>query len=200
MVWCLGSVAALMGCGSSGAGGRGGSDGGSGDAGGASQLPAASMWRARPTSRANRGTFTCGPKIPVGESCATDTDCVDGAYCGAVCSAFTPVGQPCSGIIVECGPAARCDAGVCQALAATGSACTDSGGCMPSDYCPPTTGVCTARIPIGGACPEAPASDADQPCADGGSCSHTSGTLLLSGDKSPLVCIPANLPVLCYTG
>jgi hypothetical protein len=147
----------------------------------------------------NPGTYVCSPPVAIGKRCDSETDCVDGAWCEGDCEPFTPVGDACTAI-VECGPTARCYQNVCQALVVTGAPCTDSGGCMPSDYCPPATGVCTTRIPIGGACPVAPVSDSDQPCADGGYCSHTSGTLLLSGDTSPLVCIPTNLPILCYTG
>ncbi len=145
------------------------------------------------------GNGTCGPKIAVGGRCELDADCVDNTWCHNACTAFTPVGTNCE-YVVECGPTASCATGVCQALGGTGSPCTDSSGCLPTNYCSPDTSACTTRIAIGGACPAAAASQYEQPCADDGFCSHTSGTLLLSGDTTPLVCVPMNLPILCYTG
>jgi len=70
---------------------------------------------------------------------------------------------------------------------------------MAGDYCAPSTKVCTTRIAIGQPCPYNPTGN-DQPCANDGHCSRTSGTLLKPGDMSPLVCVPNNLPVMCFTG
>jgi hypothetical protein len=78
-----------------------------------------------------------------------------------------------------------------------GAACSST--CMAGDYCSPMTKVCTQRIAIGQPCPYNPTGN-DKPCANEGWCSRTSGTLLKPGDMSTLVCVPKNLPVLCFTG
>lgn len=145
------------------------------------------------------GTYTCGPKLAVGALCA-DGDCADGTYCSPiynVCTADAPLGAACYGILEACGPDAYCnpDTLLCQAFGVTGSACTNSGECVAGDYC--QTDLCTTSIPIGGACPTGAG---PLPCADQGLCSHTSGAQSLPGDTSPMVCIPTNLPDLCYTG
>lgn len=141
--------------------------------------------------------YTCGPKIAVGKRCSYDSDCVAGAYCDGVCALIGNDGDRCAAI-TSCHATSRCFGGVCQPLAQTGAACSDSSACLPEDYCSPQTKVCTPRIPIGEPCPFEPTND--QPCAESGWCSRTSGTLLKPGDTSPLVCVPDNLPTLCFTG
>jgi hypothetical protein len=152
-----------------------------------------------PTLACERVNFTCAPKIAIGKSCALDIDCVQGAYCDAQCTAYKALGEACQAI-VSCGTAAYCDSTYkCSAFTTTGGACTTSSTCVAEDYCSPSTKVCTPRVPIGQPCPYQPTGN-DEPCAYGGWCSHTSGTLLKGSDTTPLVCVPKNLPLLCFTG
>jgi hypothetical protein len=141
--------------------------------------------------------YTCGPKIALGKRCSYDSDCVDGAYCDGVCTLIGNDGDRCAGI-TSCHATSSCIGGVCQPLAQTGSSCTSSSACLLGDYCSPQTKVCTTRVPIGEPCPFSPTNE--EPCAEDGWCSRTSGTLLKPGDTSPLVCVPKDLPILCFTG
>jgi hypothetical protein len=105
--------------------------------------------------------------VAIGADCSSTTvTCPDGSFCQAgtggaatVCVAKIAAGQPCTNL-TDCAPGTVCvnalsgGASICGQLPGRGSSCTGSQFCdSPGDYCDFTTGVCTARVAPGGACP-----------------------------------------------
>ncbi|XXT20153.1 kelch repeat-containing protein [Sorangium sp. So ce429] len=114
-------------------------------------------------------------RSPLGEGCATDSDCGSGFCADAVCC-----DAPCDGSCDACAVAAGAPQdGVCTPL--TGVACDDADACVAG-------GVCEAGACVGGA-----AAPDGTPCSDGDVCSAAS--VCAGGDcvgSSIEVCLPAD--------
>jgi hypothetical protein len=157
----------------------------------------------------------CSSAAMSGESCLDpDMPCAAGLYCPIsgqmVCTSMGGAGAPCdaghtdttTGRYVECQTGLYCtQSGACAPLLSAGGSCQSDQECDASTFCS-SDHVCAARVALGQGCCAHPAADSSCPnhqdieeCADGAECQP--GLSAPSGVK-PYVCLPPNLPPMCF--
>lgn len=111
---------------------------------------------------AGAASSTCQPRVVLGQSCASTSDCMAGLSCNTgtsagsgTCVRFPGTGEACDPETLPCDSNLDvCDAGTltCTPRVAVGEPCGASGGCVAYASCAPDTLTCVALGAVGAPC------------------------------------------------
>jgi hypothetical protein len=143
--------------------------------------------------------------VGIGDDCSSATvACPEASFCpqssptgtSPMCTAKIAAGQPCTNL-TDCASGTLCvsdattGAGACGKLPTRGQSCMASQFCdAVTDYCNTTTGLCTARVAPGGACPMM------NSCVAYATCSATTTTSVAQGMEGAVCAAAAD----CLSG